>query len=176
MQDIPPAAYDAGAAILLDSSTGQRAWLIPAMHAEWMWVTSSTGAEGTASAPSWATRAPRDADRELRAAVLAAASDFDDGAPSVPTNPDAGEWISLVRHWERAPWPSRSLGSEVPDVALGLRGARILGAVALARSRDRGVTAGEDECHRRKLDELDRAARTAIEVAFSARPGPATAP
>lgn len=168
--DLPPAAYDVGAALLIDSQTGRRTWLIPATDAEWMWVASAPGAGGTPSAPSWAAQTPQDADRELRAAVLAAAADFDDAAASVPTNPDARDWDALVRGWERAPWPRRAPGSQVPDITLGIRAARLLAAVALARSRDRGVTVGEDACHRRQLDVVDRAARSAIEVAFSARP------
>lgn len=168
--DIPPAAYDAGAALLIDAGKGRRSWLIPATKAEGTWVASASDTVGAPSAPSSAAQSPRDADRELRAAVLAAAAELEDGAPAVPSHPDARGWDALVRGWERAPWPRRAADSEVPDVALGLRGARILAAVALARSRDRGVTASEDRDHRRKLDVLDSAARAAIEVAVSARP------
>jgi len=169
LAEVPPEAYDSGAAVLLCSGDRVRAWLVPGSRA-WS-IVVPPGATSISPAASWLSMTPRDADIALRGAVLAASTDLEATGAAVPRAPDATGWQELVRAWEEAPWPGRgAAGTDrqaSPDVALGIRGARILAAVGAGRAYPRGLTSHDESGFRSALEPVDRAARDAVEVAFS---------
>ncbi|MFM9134128.1 MAG: hypothetical protein ACKOT0_01600 [bacterium] len=180
-RDVPRGAFETGVAVLLGGEGGSAHLLVPGERT-WLGAERERSPVASAGAPAAGEdRAgerqpptPSEADLALRGAVLAATTALEESATPLPRPPDAREWQALVRSWEEAPWPASSGAS--PDVALGIRAARILSAVDAARARPRGLTAADDARERSALEDVDRAARDAIEVAFSAcheeGPGP----
>ena len=138
------------------------------------WLTPGAGPDDTVAwtgAPGAAPVAipdPRAADRDLRVALLEAATSVDDlpGVTRETGRADAAadvEWAS--RAWQRGPWPSALTPRRLD---LGLRGLRLIVALASMEAHaSMPLSAGVDRRRDERLVPLATAAHRAVEAAVS---------
>jgi hypothetical protein len=114
---------------------------------------------------------PGEADRTLRSAVLQTETRFDE-LGLIPRHESGRSFVLAdAKAWESMQWPQFMSSARM---LLANRAARLITSVEVALADDGGAFTGTQQSRRRTaLDELDFAARRALEAALACTPSPA---
>lgn len=154
-----------GVVVSCHSATGT-IWLIPESSVDdtTTWICRSQKNR------SFVDRAgdPGEADRALRGAILQTENRFDE-LGLIPRHESGRRFVQAdARAWEAMQWP-QSVSSA--RTLLAIRAARLITSVEVALANDGGAFTGSQYSRRRTaLDELDFAARRALEAALACQP------